>query len=78
MDEEIKAAVELLNKNEYVVLKISKAQIALAENCKHDKKRCNFNLLGIRCMDLVCVQDAIRDQILPYLPNTDKGEEEQS
>ena len=32
MEEEIKAAIELLNKNEYIVLKINKAQTAIAQN----------------------------------------------
>lgn len=67
MQEEIKHAIELLNKNGYVVAKVNKAQIAIAEQCTHDKDRCNFNLLGIKCVDLLCVQDMIKEQIFPYI-----------
>ena len=77
MEEEIKAAIELLNKNEYIVLKINKAQTAIAQNCRHDQKRCNFNLLGIKCVDLVCVQDAIREQIFPYMKEETKDNEKE-
>ena len=68
-NEELQNAIELLNKNGYVVHKINKAQMAIAELCKHDAARCNFNLLGIKCIDLICVQDLIREQILPYIQN---------
>ena len=68
-DLKIREAIELLNKNGYVVHKVNKAQIAIAELCKHDAARCNFNLLGIKCIDLVCVQDLIREQIFPYTKN---------
>ncbi len=71
-NEEIKKAIELLNKNGYIVSKIDKAQIAIAEQCHHDKEKCNFNLIGIKCVDLLCVQEMIREQIFPYI----KGEEE--
>ena len=74
MEAEIKAAVELLNKNEYIVLKVNKAQLAIAQNCKHDYNRCNFNLLGIKCVDLLCVQDEIRKQILPYIQENEETE----
>ena len=74
MEEKIKAAIELLNKNEYIVLKVSKAQLAIAQNCRHDYTKCNFNLLGIKCVDLICVQDEIREQVLPYIQNDEKTE----
>ena len=63
----IQDAIELLNKNGYIVSKINKAQIAIAKNCEHDHQKCNFNLIGIKCVDLLCVQDLIKEQILPYI-----------
>lgn len=72
---EIEKAIELLNKNGYIVSKIDKAQIAIAKNCKHNKELCNFNLIGIKCVDLLCVQEMIQNQILPYLREEDKTEE---
>jgi len=67
MDTEIKKAIELLNRNGYIVKEVSKAQMAIAENCKHDQSKCNFNMIGIKCVNLWCVQDMIREQILPYI-----------
>lgn len=65
-EKEIQEAIELLNKNGYIVSKVNKAQMAIAELCRHNKDRCNFNLIGIKCVDLLCVQNLIREQILPY------------
>lgn len=67
MEEKIAQAIELLNKNGYIVSKVSKAQIAITQKCTHDKNSCNFNMLGIKCVDLLCIQDMIREQIIPYL-----------
>ncbi len=75
MEEEIKQAIELLNKNGYIVSKINKAQMAIAELCTHDCNRCNFNLIGIKCVDLLCIQDMIREQIFPYIPKEDPKEQ---
>lgn len=76
MEEKINEAIKLLNENGYIVSKISKAQIAVAENCTHDKGRCTFNMLGIKCMDLLCVQNLIKEQILPYCKDEEKTEAE--
>ena len=74
-NKEIQKAVELLNKNGYIVHKVNKAQMSVAELCRHDATRCNFNLLGIKCIDLLCVQDLIREQIFPYIQNNEQGSE---
>lgn len=66
-NEEILKAIELLNRNGYIVSKVSKAQMAIANQCVHDKTKCNFNMIGIKCVDLLCVQDMIKEQILPYI-----------
>ena len=66
-NEEILKAIELLNKNGYIVSKVSKAQMAIANQCTHDKTKCNYNMIGIKCVDLLCVQDMIKEQILPYI-----------
>ena len=71
MQEKIQEAIKLLNKNGYIVSKVNDAQIAIAKNCCQDKSRCNFNVIGIKCVDLLCVQDLIKEQIL------DKTEEKQ-
>lgn len=75
MDDKIREAIELLNRNGYIVSKVNKAQMAIAELCRHDKNRCNFNMIGIKCVDLLCVQDMIREQIMPYVEN-EEGKEE--
>ena len=66
-NKEILKAIELLNKNGYIVSKVDKAQIAIAKQCEHDKEKCNFNLIGIKCVDLLCVQKMIKEQIFPYI-----------
>ena len=71
---EILKAIELLNKNGYIVAKINKAQMAIAELCNHNDTRCTFNLLGIRCVDLLCAREMIREQVLPYLPEDNEEE----
>ena len=75
-EEKIKEAIELLNRNGYIVSKISKAQMAIAQNCAHDKSRCTFNLIGIKCVDLLCVQQMIREQIFPYIEQEEENKEE--
>lgn len=67
MQDKIKEAIELLNQNGYIVAKVSDAQMAIAKSCCQDKSRCNFNVIGIKCVDLLCVQDMIKEQILPYI-----------
>ena len=74
-NEKIREAIELLNKNGYIAVKINKAQMAIAEQCKHDKTKCNFNMIGIKCVDLLCVQDMIREQIFPYVEKTEENQE---
>lgn len=74
-EKEIQAAIELLNKNGYIVSKVSSAQMAIAEQCTHNKNRCNFNIVGIKCVDLLCVQDLIREQVLPYITKNEENNE---
>ena len=69
---EVLKAIELLNQNGYIVKRINKAQIAVAELCNHNCKRCTFNLLGVRCMDLICAKELIQTQVLPYVPAADE------
>lgn len=72
MEENIKEAIELLNRNGYIVSKVNKAQMATAELCSHDSSRCLFNLIGIKCVDLLCVQDLIKEQIFPYTKESEE------
>lgn len=74
MEEKIKEAIELLNKNGYIVNKVSDAQIAIAKNCKHESEKCNFNMIGIKCVDLLCVQKTIKEQVLPYIDDEEINE----
>lgn len=67
MQDKIQEAIKLLNENGYIVSKVNEAQMSVAKSCAHDKSRCNFNLIGIKCVDLLCVQDLIKEQILPYI-----------
>ena len=69
MQEKINEAIKLLNENGYIVTKVTDAQLAIAKSCCQDKSRCNFNLIGIKCVDLLCVQDMIKEQIFPYIEN---------
>lgn len=73
---EILQAIELLNRNGYIVAKINKAQMAIAELCNHNNTRCTFNLLGIRCVDLLCAKEMIRSQVLPYVPEDEEENKE--
>ena len=74
MEEKINEAIKLLNENGYIVSKVSEAQIAIAKNCAQDKSRCNFNAIGIKCVDLLCVQELIREQILPNVAEEENRE----
>ena len=72
MQEKIDEAIRLLKENGYIVSKVSKAQMAIAKSCCENKTRCNFNVVGVRCVDLLCVQDLIREQIFPYVEQNDE------
>ena len=52
--------------------------MAIAELCGHDKSKCTFNMIGIKCVDLLCVQEMIREQIFPYLPEEKNEENEEN
>lgn len=69
MQEQINEAIELLNKNGYVVARVNDAQLAVARSCTENKSRCDFNLIGIKCVDLICIQDLIREQLLKDTQN---------
>ena len=72
MQEKIDEAIRFLNENGYIVSKVSKAQMAIAKSCCENKTRCNFNVVGVRCVDLLCVQDLIKEQIFPYVEQNDE------
>lgn len=72
MQKKIEDAIKLLNENGYIVSKVTKAQMAIAKSCCENKSRCNFNVVGVRCVDLLCVQDLIKEQIFPYMEQSDE------
>lgn len=72
MQKKIEDAIKLLNENGYIVSKVTKAQMAIAKSCCENKSRCNFNVVGVRCVDLLCVQDLIKEQIFPYMEENEE------
>lgn len=72
MQKKIEDAIKLLNENGYIVSKVTKAQMAIAKSCCENKSRCNFNVVGVRCVDLLCVQDLIKEQIFPYMEQNEE------
>lgn len=63
MNEEIKKAIELLNKNNYIVLPVDKSQMAFCKTCTSDPKWCTYNSVGYACASLVCLNEYIKEQI---------------
>ena len=63
MNEEIKKAIQLLNKNNYIVLPVDKSQMAFCKTCTTDPKWCTYNSVGYACASLVCVNKYIKEQI---------------
>lgn len=63
MDEEIKKAIELLNKNEYVVIPVSKGQMCLCDGCREDESRCRYNAIGYACSNLLCINSFVKEQL---------------
>ena len=60
---EIKAAIELLNKNNYIVIPINKGQMFLCEGCTQRESECRYCSLGYTCSNLICLNKSIRTQL---------------
>ena len=63
MNEEIQKAIELLNKNDYIVIPVDKSQMAFCVTCEQDEKWCTYNSVGYACSSLICVNKYIKEQI---------------
>lgn len=63
MTDEIKQAIELLNKNDYIVIPVSKGQMCLCDACNQDVSKCRYNSIGHLCANLVCINQHIKEQI---------------
>ena len=63
MDEEIKKAIDLLNKNEYIVVPVTKGQMCLCDGCGEDVSKCRYNAIGYTCSNLVCMNEYIKEQL---------------
>ena len=60
---EIKAAIELLNKNNYIAIPINKGQMYLCEGCTQPESECRYCSLGYTCSNLICLNKSIRAQL---------------
>ncbi len=63
MNAEIKAAIELLNKNNYIAIPIVKGQMFLTEGCTQKESECRYCSLGYTCSNLICLNRHIAEQL---------------
>lgn len=63
MSDEIKKAIELLNKNNYIAIPISKGQVFLCEGCNQNEAECRYSALGYTCSNLLCLNRIIKEQL---------------
>lgn len=63
MDKQIQDAIKLLNENNYIVIPVDKAQMALCKTCTSDVKWCRYNSIGYACSSLLCINKYIKEQI---------------
>ena len=62
-DAQIKAAIELLNKNNYIAIPIGKGQMFLTEGCTQKESECRYCSLGYTCSNLICLNKYISGQL---------------
>ena len=62
-NDKLKAAIKLLNDNNYIVLPVSKGQMFLCDNCTQPQTQCRYSALGYTCSNLLCLNDYIKDQL---------------
>jgi len=62
-DKEIKAAIKLLNDNDYIVIPVTKGQMCLCDGCSLDVAKCRYNSIGHACQNLQCINRFIKEQI---------------
>ena len=60
---EIKAAIELLNRNNYIAIPIGKGQMFLCEGCNQNENECRYCSLGYTCSNLICLNKSIVSQL---------------
>ena len=63
MNDELKKAVEILNKNNYIAIPVSKGQMLLCEDCNQNENECRYSTLGYTCSNLLCLNRIIKEQI---------------
>lgn len=63
MNDELKAAIELLNKNNYIAVPVSKGQMFLCEECNQNENECRYSTLGYTCSNLICLNRIIKEQL---------------
>ena len=63
MNEDIKKAIELLNKNNYITIPVSKGQLFLCEECNQNENECRYSALGYTCSNLLCLNRIIKEQL---------------
>ncbi len=60
---EIKNAIELLNKNNYIAIPVTKGQMFLCNECNQNESECRYSALGYTCSNLICLNKLILEQI---------------
>lgn len=63
MNEQINAAIKLLNENDYIVIPINKGQMCLCDNCTLIEEECRYNSIGHACANLTCINQYIKEQL---------------
>ena len=63
MNDEIKKAIDVLNKNNYIAIPISKGQIFLCDGCNQNESECRYSALGYTCSNLLCLNRLIKEQL---------------
>lgn len=60
---ELEKAIEILNKNDYIAVPVTKGQMCLCDGCTLDVAKCRYNSIGHSCQNLQCINKYIKEQI---------------
>ena len=60
---ELEKAIEILNKNDYIAVPVTKGQMCLCDGCTLDVAKCRSNSIGHSCQNLQCINKYIKEQI---------------
>ena len=63
LEKRIEEAKKLLNENDYLVIPVTKGQMYLCDSCTEPVHECRYGAFGYTCSNLVCLNDAIKEQL---------------